>query len=130
MKVQYSRVFHRLRYVLLGSILVILQFGCSDDIEDRNGDFHLPDGFVIEPAVSPDLISFPMFATFDDQGRLFLFESTEPNDMSMDTMLANPTYHIRMLTDTNLDGEYDESVIFSDKIPFPMGGTFHDGSLY
>src|SRR5690606_6411093 len=104
--------------------------GCSDDIEDRNGDFHLPDGFVIEPAVSPDLISFPMFATFDDQGRLFLFESTEPNDMSMDTMLANPTYHIRMLTDTNLDGEYDESVIFADQVPFPMGGTFHDGSLY
>src|SRR5690606_36713044 len=97
--------------------------------EDGSSDFQLPDGFTIEPAVSPDLISFPMFATFDDHGRLFLFESTGPNDMSMDTMVNHPSYHIRLLSDTDMDGLFDQSVIFADKVPFPMGGTFHDGSL-
>src|SRR5690606_29538312 len=126
----YSSVFHRLSYFFLGSLLLIFQIGCSLEKEDGSSDFHIPDGFTIEPAVSPDLISFPMFATFDDQGRLFLFESTGPNDMSMDTMLNHPSYHIRLLSDTDMDGVFDQSVIFADKIPFPMGGTFHNGSLY
>ena len=111
-------------------VCLFFQMGCNSEDQSSDSRFHLPEGFTIEPAVSPDLISFPMFATFDDKGRLFLFESTEPNDMSTDSMVADPTYHIRLLTDTDLDGEFDKSQVFADNIPFPMGGTFHDGSLY
>jgi len=94
------------------------------------GDLQVPDGYVIEEVVSPDLISYPMFASFDDRGRLFVFESTGVNTMGTEEMLKNPTYHIRLLEDTDSDGTFDKSSIFVDNVPLPMGGTFYQGSLY
>jgi len=90
----------------------------------------VPEGFTIEEVVSPDLISYPMFASFDDRGRLFVFESTEPNTMGTENMLKEPSYHIRMLEDSNRDGKFDKSHIYADKLPLPMGGAFYQGSLY
>src|SRR5690606_11813806 len=90
----------------------------------------VPEGFTIEEVVSPDLISYPMFASFDDRGRLFVFESTEPNTMGTENMLKEPSYHIRMLEDSNSDGKFDKSHIYADKLPLPMGGAFYQGSLY
>ncbi len=91
---------------------------------------HVPEGFTIEKVVDPSLISYPMFASFDETGRLFLFESTGTNDMGTAQMLKTPTYHVRLLEDTDGDGVFDKSGIFADKIPLPMGGIFHKGSLY
>ncbi len=91
---------------------------------------HVPDGFTIERAVDPSLLSYPMFASFDESGRLFVFESTGTNNMGTAKMLENPTYHIRLLEDTDGDGVFDRSGIFADHIPLPMGGSFYQGSLY
>ena len=90
----------------------------------------VPDGFTIERVAGPDLLSYPMFAIPDPDGRLFVFESTEPNTMTTEAMLAAPTYHIRVLQDTTGDGVYDTSTIYADKLPFPKGGAFHQGRLY
>ena len=90
----------------------------------------VPEGFTIEPVVDPSLISYPMFGTFDETGRLFLFESTGTNNMGTAEMLKNPTYHVRVVEDTDGDGVYDRSHVFADKIPIPMGGVFYKGSLY
>ena len=94
------------------------------------GGLVVPEGFTIERIVSPDLLSYPMFGVFDGTGRMFVFESTEPNTMSNEEMLKNPSYHVRLLEDTDHDGIYDKSKIFADKLPFPKGGTFYNGSLY
>ena len=90
----------------------------------------VPDGFVIERIAGPELLSYPMFGVQDDCGRLFLFESTEPNTMTTEEMLAKPSYHIRVLEDADGDGSYDRSTIYADKLPFPKGGAFVDGSLF
>ncbi len=90
----------------------------------------VPDGFTIERAVDPGLLSYPMFASFDESGRLFVFESTGTNDMGTAKMIENPTYHIRLLEDTDGDGIFDKSGIFADRIRLPMGGSFYRGSLY
>ncbi|MEX2595087.1 MAG: PVC-type heme-binding CxxCH protein [Anditalea sp.] len=90
----------------------------------------VPAGFTIEEAAPPELLSFPMFASFDDRGRLFVFESTGPNTMGTEAMLNNPPYHIRLLEDLSGDGVFDKSTIFADSIPLPMGGEFYQGSLY
>jgi putative membrane-bound dehydrogenase-like protein len=103
---------------------------CQPKTPDEQGIFQLPSGFTMEPVVSGDLIAYPMFATFDDRGRLFVFESTESNEMGTDSMLAYPTYQIRLLEDRDDDGIFDKSTIYADGIPFPMGGTWFDGSLY
>lgn len=107
-----------------------LLMNCSDDYNEELSIFQLPEGFTIESVVPSNLISYPMFASFDSKGRLFVFESTEANEMTTEEMLAEPSYQVRLLTDTNLDGTFDASTVFADKIPFPMGGSFHDGSLY
>ena len=59
-----------------------------------------------------------------------MFESTEPNTMTTEEMLAKPSYHIRVLEDADGDGTYDRSTIYADKLPFPKGGAFVDGSLF
>jgi putative membrane-bound dehydrogenase-like protein len=94
------------------------------------GTLVVSEGFTIDEAVSPDMLSYPMFASFDDRGRLFVFESTEPNIMGTKAMLEEPSYHIRLLEDEDEDGVFDKSTLFAENIPLPMGGSFYQGSLY
>ncbi len=114
------------------TIILFFSSFLSPSVEQENQapGLHVPDGFTIERAVDPDLLSYPMFASFDGSGRLFVFESTGTNNMGTAKMLENPTYHIRLLEDTDGDGIFDKSGIFADHIPIPMGGSFYQGSLY
>ncbi len=89
----------------------------------------VPDGFMIEKVAAPELVSYPLFASFDNQGRLFVPESTGET-FSTDEMLENPPYHIRLLEDVDGDGTFDKSGIFADSITYPMGAVFYNGSLY
>ena len=43
---------------------------------------------------------------------------------------ANPPNRVLMLEDTDRDGIYDKSTIFADKMTFPQGGCWLNGSLY
>ncbi|WP_236970469.1 PVC-type heme-binding CxxCH protein [Membranihabitans marinus] len=111
-------------------IISAFMFSCTDPVVTELDGLQVPEGFSIERVVSSDQISYPMFATYDDKGRLFVFESTGINDMGTEVMMAEPSYHIRLLEDSNGDGQFDVSKIYADKIPFPMGGSFYNGSLY
>ncbi|MDP4284155.1 MAG: HEAT repeat domain-containing protein [Bacteroidota bacterium] len=96
------------------------------------GELHgmqIPEGFTIEEAVDSTLIDYPMFASFDNTGRLFLCESTGET-FSTEEHLKRPPYHIRMLQDTNGDGIFDKSTIFADSLTYPKGAVFYQGSLY
>ena len=129
-QIAFARFF---LYLFLGLVLMLVS-SCSQHNENEKMDgmsyLQVPEGFVIEEAVSSDLIAFPMFASFDNQGRLFVFESTGVNTMGTEKMLAEPSYHIRLLEDLDGDGKFDKSSIYVDSIPLPMGGTFYQGSLY
>jgi putative membrane-bound dehydrogenase-like protein len=99
------------------------------EIVNQLDGLQVPTGFSIERAVSDDMVTYPMFASFDDQGRLFVFES-DGSSPSTQEMLEKPSYFIRLLEDTNGDGIFDESKIFADSLTFPKGGVFYKGSLY
>jgi putative membrane-bound dehydrogenase-like protein len=118
-----------MRPVLL-IFLCLFLLGSVGKRDDGVSGLEVPEGYVIEQVVSPNLISYPMFASFDDRGRLFVFESTGPNTMGTEQMLKAPTYHVRLLEDTDGDGNFDNSHIFAEHIPFPKGGVFYQGSLY
>lgn len=108
----------------------VLSSSCNQDQpSDSFAGFHVPEGFVIEEAVPAGMVKYPMFATLDNTGRMFVAESSGETTSTED-VLQNPSYFIRMLEDTDHDGVYDKSVIYADKIPYAMGGTFYRGSFY
>ena len=90
----------------------------------------VPEGYTVEVAAGPDMLDYPMFATLDETGRLFVFESTGNVYPKTDSALKDPKFRIKLLEDTNGDGVYDRSTIFADKVGFPQGGVFYKGSLY
>jgi len=92
-------------------------------------DARVPEGFVVEQAVPPGMVSYPMFATFDNDGRLFVIESSGKTTSTED-VLENPTFKILLLEDEDGDGVFDKRSDFADRIPYPMGGTFYQGSFY
>src|SRR5688500_9629902 len=90
---------------------------------------NVPDGFQVEQATLPGMVSYPMFATFDNDGRLFVIESSGETT-STENVLQNPTFKILLLEDKDDDGVFDKRSVFADKLPYPMGGTFYEGSFY
>ena len=89
----------------------------------------VPDGFTVEPASAPGLSSYPMFMEFDEDGNLYIAESTG-TDMKADQMIASPSFMILRLSDTDGDGIYDTRTTFAPSLTFPMGVLWHDGSVY
>jgi putative membrane-bound dehydrogenase-like protein len=92
-------------------------------------EINVPDGFTVQLAAGPPLVTHPTMACFDDRGRLYVCDNAGVN-MTNEELEAELPNSIRMLTDTDMDGRFDKSTVFADKMTFPMGGTWHDGSLY
>src|SRR4051794_39192991 len=51
--------------------------------------FRVPDGYVAERVAGPPLVTHPMFACFDDRGRLYVAGSSG-GQVDRDSRLANP----------------------------------------
>src|SRR5262249_40266046 len=60
---------------------------------------HVPEGFEVTPAAKPGLVTYPMFFTFDDRGRLFVCESAGRNIGDQEMMDRQPEMRISMLED-------------------------------
>ncbi|MBK8001269.1 MAG: c-type cytochrome [Verrucomicrobia bacterium] len=91
--------------------------------------FTVPDGFTIERVATTDLAPRPVSASFDDKGRLYVTDSSGSNEKPSE-QLKNPKARILRLEDTDGDGVFDKSVVFADKVMFPQGCLWHDGSVY
>ena len=89
----------------------------------------VPEGFTVEIAAGPELASYPMFMAFDDQGRMYIAESSGLDVTGRD-MVTHPECMILRLEDVDGDGVYDKRTVFADKLSFPMGVLWHDGSVY
>lgn len=115
---------------LIFPLIVLLSSSTVSNQTDDLKGITVPEGFTIEIAAGADLIDYPMFATADDQGRLFVFESVGNVYDKSNEAISNPQFRIKLLEDLNGDGKYDKSTIYADKIGFPQGGVFYKGSLY
>ena len=91
--------------------------------------FSLPEGFTIELVAGPPLINRPITASFDEEGRLYASDSSGTNDPSAKQLIDKPHRVVR-LEDTDGDGKFDKSIVFADKLMFPEGTLWYDGSLY
>ena len=89
----------------------------------------VPPGFEVERVAGPPLVDRPIVADFDDEGRLYVADSSGSND-KVDKQLADKPHRIVRLEDTDGDGRFDTSVVFADRMMFPEGTMWLDGSLY
>ena len=102
----------------------------EDDQADRI-PFTVPEGFVAERIAGPPLVTHPMFACFDDRGRLYVAGTPgEYHELDAEARLADPPDWIRCLEDTDGDGVFDRSTLFADKLTYPEGILWHDGAVY
>src|SRR5690349_625893 len=90
-------------------------------------DLKVPDGFTIEVVTKDGVVERPMLASFDDRGRLYVADSGGMNLRGDDLVKASPNC-VRRLEDTDGDGVFDKSTVFADKMVFPQGILWHDGS--
>lgn len=88
-----------------------------------------PAGLELIVAAAPPLVTHPLMVCFDDRGRLFVGDSAGLNlrKKELEEQLPN---RVLMLEDTNGDGVFDKSTVFADKMTFPQGAAWLDGSLY
>jgi len=91
--------------------------------------FTLPDGFEVERVAGPPLVDRPIVADFDERGRLYVADSSGSND-PVGKQLAEKPHRVVCLIDDDGDGRYDRRTIFADKLMFPEGAMWLDGSLY
>jgi len=116
---------------LLTGALLFLASGRSSGAEMPIGThrFTVPDGFTIEACTTTDLVERPITAAFDEQGALYVADSSGSND-PVQQQLKNPTHRIMRLVDQDGDGRFDAKTAYADKMMFPEGTMWFDGSLY
>ena len=69
--------------------------------------FTLPVGFEIELVAGPPLVDRPIIADFDEQGRLYVADSSGSNDNVQEQLQKKP-HRIVRLEDTDGDGRFDK----------------------
>lgn len=91
--------------------------------------FTIPDGFAIEACTTTSLVERPITADFDEEGHLYVADSSGSND-PVQQQVKNPTHRIIRLADTDGDGRFDSRTVYADRMMFPEGTMWFDGSLY
>ena len=109
--------------------LCALLCGCGSFGTDGTEGIWIADGFEIELVAGPPLVERPMILSSDDQGYLYVAESSGSND-EVQKQLAERPHSILRLEDVDGDGRYDRRTVFADKMMFPEGVLWHDGSVY
>jgi putative membrane-bound dehydrogenase-like protein len=89
----------------------------------------VPAGFEIRRIAGPPLVNRPIVADFDDDGHLYVADSSGSND-PVEKQLAEKPHRILRLEDRDGDGTFDASTMFADRMMLPEGTMWFDGSLY
>src|SRR5438874_8098260 len=130
---QFCAMRVRTRCALLGvgSAAIAAAALLSADAQPASPQLELtvPPGFEVERVAGPPLVNRPIVADFDEEGRLYVADSSGSND-KVEKQLADKPHRIVRLEDTDGDGRFDKSIVFADRMMFPEGTMWYDGSLY
>jgi putative membrane-bound dehydrogenase-like protein len=122
-------MYHRSFRILCLVMTLVARVHSSTEAQETTAPLlHVPDGFIIERA-DDARTRYPMFAAFDDRGRLFVAESSGL-DLYAELVALTRKCQVRMLEDRDGDGRFEKSTVFADKLVFPMGLAWRDSKLY
>src|SRR4051812_17020039 len=89
-------------------------------------DPRVPDGYTLQKAAASE---FPMFATFDDRGRLYVTESSG-GDLYLELKTRVRGCRIRRFEDKDGDGVFETATVFAEGLTPSMGIAWRDGRIY
>ena len=110
------------------SVIASVVAGMVSGFAAETARLQVPEGFAIERVSGPE-VHFPMFATLDDQRRLYVTESSG-QDLYAELLNSTRGCHIRRMEDRDGDGRYESSVVFADGLVPSMGLAWRGGKLY
>ena len=114
---------------VLFSTLLFASVSSAAEIKIGLHTFTLPDGLTVELAAGPPLVDRPITMAFGDEGELYVADSSGSND-PVEKQLAEKPHRIVRLVDSDADGKFDKSTVFADRMMFPEGTLWLNGSLY
>ena len=116
--------------MIAAPIALALALGATADEAVVGGrTFTLAPGFSVERVAGPPLVDRPVVADLDERGRLYVCESSGSNG-PVAQQLAERPHRVLRLEDLDGDGVYDRRTVFADKMMFPAGAMWREGSLY
>jgi putative membrane-bound dehydrogenase-like protein len=89
----------------------------------------VPEGYTVELAAAAPLVAHPLMGDFDEEGRLYLAASAGENLPRAELEQRLPNF-VQRLEDSDGDGVFDRATVFADKMTFPQGCLWYEGSLY
>jgi putative membrane-bound dehydrogenase-like protein len=101
----------------------------AGDFKFANRTITVPDGFEVELIAGPPLVDRPIAADFDEQGRLYVADSSGSNEAPTNQLKELP-HRVLRFEDTQGNGHFDKSIVFADKMMIPAGAMWLDGSLF
>ncbi len=88
-----------------------------------------PADFTVELAAGEPTVRFPMFACFDDKGRLYVAESSG-EDLYAGLRDLTKDCRVSRLEDADGDGRFEKTTVFAEGVTFPMGLAWRGDRLY
>src|SRR5688572_23351524 len=124
---RYNATMNRIPSLLVAAVIMLSAPLRSAEFKFGSQTLNLPNGFTLERVAGPGLVDRPIEADFDDEGRLYVTDSSGSNEPVAKQLEKKP-HRIVRLEDGDGDGVFDKSVVFADKMMFPEGAMWLDGS--
>jgi putative membrane-bound dehydrogenase-like protein len=87
--------------------------------------FEVAPGFMIQLVAAEPLVTDPVAACFDAEGRLYVVEMRDYSEQDQEHL-----GQIRVLEDTDQDGRFDRSTVFADGLSWPTAIFPFDGGVF
>ena len=111
-------------------VLAPVFFTRAETAQSSPPEMTVPPGFEVELVAGPPLVDRPIVADFDEQGRLYVADSSGSNDkVEVSSSKSARTGSSASKTPTATAAS-TSSVVFADRMMFPEGTMWLDGSLY
>ncbi|MEZ6056198.1 MAG: alpha/beta fold hydrolase, partial [Planctomycetaceae bacterium] len=93
--------------------------------EDALKSFHVQPGFEMQLVAAEPLVTDPVALSFDADGSLYVIEMRDYSEQETDKL-----GRVRLLRDTDGDGQYDTSDLFADGLSWPTAIHCWNGGVY
>jgi putative membrane-bound dehydrogenase-like protein len=99
----------------------------SAPVTNAPAGFRIKPGFRLELVAAEPVVTAPVAMAFDENGRLFVVERSDAPNRSRTNAYSG---RIRLLEDTNGEGEFHTSRVYADNLPQPSALACYSGGVF